>query len=218
LIRKLLLSLPFLKGDLEGFCNENKKSPYPPFLKGEFIENIIIMKDFREVKAGSKGLKEDYVALMMWFMGRAIQAAAAVDKDVKKEFAELPDLFTFALGVMPDGPYMIVGKDKRGFVRYRGWNLRDKKIDLKFTIKNLEAAVLLFTFQESTATSVARDRLIVDGEVPYACAVVRVLDSVEVYLLPKIIARLAVKRYPVWSPGRKYLGRALVYFRTVLGF
>ena len=176
------------------------------------------MKDLREIAAGKKSLKKDYVALMMWFMGRAIQAAAAVDKDVRKEFAELPDCFTFALGVMPDGPHMIVGKDRRGFVRYRGWNLRDKKIDLKFTIKNVEAAVLLFTFQESTAIAVARDRLIVDGEVPYACAVVRILDSVEVYLLPKIIARLAVKRYPAWSPGRKYFGWILVYLRTVLGF
>ena len=78
--------------------------------------------------------------------------------------------------------------------------------------------MLLFTFQESTAIAVARDRLIVDGEVPYACAVVRILDSVEVYLLPKIIARLAVKRYPAWSPGRKYFGWILVYLRTVLGF
>ena len=182
------------------------------------MEDIIMMSNFREVKAGSKRLKRTYVAVMMWFMGRAIQAAAVMDRAVKKEFAELPDQFTFALGVMPDGPYMIVGKDRMGFVRYRGWNPDDKKIDLKFKIKNIEAAVLLFTFQESTAVSVARDRLIVDGEVPYACAVVRILDIVEVYLLPKIIAQLAVKRYPVWSPGRKYFGRVLIYFRTVFGF
>ena len=176
------------------------------------------MKDFKEVTAGKKSLKKGYVAVMMWFMGRAIQAAAAMDRAVKKEFAELPESFTFTLSVMPDGPHMVVGKDRRGFVRYMGWNPYDKKIDLKFTIKNIEAAALLFTFQESTAVAVARDRLIVDGEVPYACAVVRILDIVEVYLLPKIIARLAVKRYPTWSPGRKYFGRVLVYFHTVLGF
>lgn len=179
---------------------------------------INIMNNFREVKAGDKRLKRTYVAIMMWFMGRAIQAAAVVDRAVKKEFAELPDRFIFVLGVMPNGPHMIVGKDQRGIVRYMGWNPEDKKCDLQFKIKNLEAAVLLFTFQESTAVAVARDRLIVDGEVPYACAVVRILDIVQVYLLPKIIARLAVKRYPVWSPGRKYFGRVMVYFRTVFGF
>jgi hypothetical protein len=176
------------------------------------------MKDFREVKAGKKSLKKDYVAIMLWFVGRAIQAAAAVDKEVKKEFKELPDRFTFSLSVMPDGPHMIVGKDKRGDVRYMGWDPEGKDIDLKMKIKNIEAAMLLFTFQESTAIASDRNRLIVDGEVPHACAVVRILDIVEVYLLPKIIAKLAVKRYPVWSPGRKYLGRTWIYIRTVFGF
>jgi len=151
-------------------------------------------------------------------MGRAIQAAAAVDRAVKKEFVDMPDSFTFALSVMPNGPHMIVGKDQRGFVRYRGWDPEGKNIDLQMKIKNIEAAMLIFSFQESTALATARDRLIVDGEVEHACAIVRILDIVEVYLLPKIIARLAVKRYPVWSFRRKYLGRALIYVRTVFGF
>ena len=154
---------------------------------------------------------------MMWFMGRAIQAAASVDRDVRKEFAELPDRFTFDLCVMPDGPHMIVGKDRKGYVRYMGWDPEGKKINLKMKIKNLEAAILMFTFQESTALATARNRLVVDCEVPHACAAVRILDIVEVYLLPKIIAQLAVKRYPLWSPGRKYVGRVFVYLRTVLG-
>ncbi len=176
------------------------------------------MKDFREIKAGKKSLKKDYVAIMLWFVGKAIQAASAVDEDVKKEFAALPDYFTFSLGVMPDGPHMVVGKTRKGIVQYIGWNVEGRKIDLKMKIKNIEAAMLLFTFQESTAIATARNRLIVDGEVPHACSVVRILDIVEVYLLPKIIAKLAVKRYPVWSPGRKYAGRVMVYLRTILGF
>jgi len=176
------------------------------------------MKNFREVAAGEKSLKKDYVAMMLWFMGRAIQAAAAVDRAVKKEFTDMPDSFTFALSVMPNGPHMIVGKDQRGFVRYRGWNPAGKKIDLQMKIKNIEAAMLIFTFQESTALATARERLIVDGEVAHACAIVRILDTVEVYLLPKIIAKLAVKRYPDWSFRRRYLGRVLIYVRTLFGF
>ncbi|MCX5853379.1 MAG: hypothetical protein NTZ24_02125 [Deltaproteobacteria bacterium] len=176
------------------------------------------MENFREVRAGGKSLKKDYVSIMLWFVGRAIQAASAVDKDVRKEFEQLPDHFTFSLGVMPDGPHMIVGKTKKGIVQYIGWDAEGRDIDLKMKIKNIEAAMLLFTFQESTALATARNRLIVDGEVPHACAVVRILDIVEVYLLPKIIAKLAVKRYPVWSPGRKYGGRVIVYIRTILGF
>ena len=176
------------------------------------------MKNFREVAAGKKSLKKDYVAMMMWFMGRAIQVAAVVDRAVKKEFTDMPDSFTFALSVMPNGPHMIVGKDQRGFVRYRGWNPAGKKIDLQMKIKNIEAAMLIFTFQESTALATARERLIVDGEVAHACAIVRILDTVEVYLLPKIIAKLAVKRYPDWSFRRRYLGRVLIYVRTLFGF
>ena len=176
------------------------------------------MNNFREVAAGGKSLKRDYVAVMMWFMGRAIQAAAAVDEAAKKEFAGMPDGFTFALSVMPNGPHMIVGKDQGGFARYRGWDPEGKKIDLDMKIKNIEAAMLIFTFQESTALATARERLIVDGEVAHACAIVRILDIVEVYLLPKIIAKLAVKRYPGWPFRRKYLGRALIYVRTIFGF
>lgn len=172
----------------------------------------------REVKAGRKSLKKDYVAVMMWFVGRAIQAAAAVDRDVKREFAELPERFTFDLCVMPQGPHMIVGKNRKGFVRYLGWDPEGKTIDLTIKIKHLEAAILMFTFQESTTLATARNRLIVDGEVPHACAVVRVLDAVEVYLLPKMIAKLAVKRYPLWSPGRKYMGRVQIYLRALFSF
>ena len=175
------------------------------------------MKDFREVKAGKKWFKKDYVAIMLWFVGRAIQAAAAMDKTVRKEFEELPDRFTFSLSVMPAGPHMIVGKSKRGIVHYLGWDPEGKDITLRMKIKNIEAAMLLFTFQESTVVATARDRLIVDGEVPHACAVVRILDIVEVYLLPKFIAKLAVKRYPAESPGKRLSRRLLLYVRTILG-
>jgi hypothetical protein len=173
---------------------------------------------YREVKAGTKPFKRAYISVMMWFVGRAMQAASRVDRAVKKEFEELPDMFTFCLGVKPNGPNMIVGKNKKGRVKYLGGNPAGKDIDLKISIKNIEAAMLLFTFQESTAVASARNRLIVDGEVPHACAAVRVLDIVEVYLLPKFIARLAVKRYPVWSFARKYIGRTRVYFRSILGY
>ena len=176
------------------------------------------MKNFREVAAEKKSLKKDYVAVMMWFMGRAIQAAAAVDRAVKKEFAGMPDGFTFALSVMPNGPHMVIGKTRRGLSDTGDGTLKAGKIDLDMKIKNIEAAMLIFTFQENTTLATARNRLVVDGDVAHACAVVRILDIVEVYLLPKIIAKLAVKRYPGWSFRRKYLGRVLVYVRSIFGF
>ena len=176
------------------------------------------MVSYREVTPGGKPFKRAYVAVMLWFVGRAIQAAARVDRAVKKEFDDVPDGFTFCLGVEPRGPFMIVGKNKTGRVKYLGWNREGKEIDLSMKIKNLEAAILLFTFQESDALSSCRNRIILDGDIPAACAMMRVIDIVEVYLLPRMIARLAIKRYPNWSFKRKYLGRIRLYFLSILGY
>ena len=92
------------------------------------------MGDFKEVTAGNKPFKKAYVAIMLWFVGRAIQAAARVDKEVKREFEKLPEGFTFCLGVMPKGPYMIVGKNEKGRVKYLGWKPGGRRIDLDMKI------------------------------------------------------------------------------------
>jgi len=175
-------------------------------------------ESYREISPGSKTFKRIYLSIILWFMGRAIQATARVDKTVKAEFDALPDGFTFSLGVFPDGPCMVLSKNIRGRVKSLGRRGLEQPMDVRITIKNIEAAILLFTFQESTAISTSRDRLIVDGDLSQACAVIRILDIVEVYLMPKIIARLAVKRYPTWPMTRKMIGRIRIYFRAVLGY
>ena len=151
-------------------------------------------------------------------MGRAIQAASRVDEHVQAEFRSLPDNFTFALGVMPAGPHLVIRKTGEGSARYTGRRIEAQPVDLKMEFKHLTAALLTFTFRENTPVATARDRLILDGEVAYACAVVRIMDIVQIYLLPKMIARLAVKRYPRWSPGRKIVNRTRIYLRSVLGY
>jgi aldehyde:ferredoxin oxidoreductase len=174
--------------------------------------------DFRFMVPGGKWAKRSYISIMLWFVGRAMQAAAKVDKGVKKEFEAIPKGFRFSLGVSPRGPAMVMEKTTAGRVKYVGSKPGGKPVDLQLKIKHLEGAILLFTFQESTAVAVARDRLVVEGDVPHACTVVRILDMVEVLLLPKIVAELAVKRYPAWSPVRKHLGRCMVYVRAIAGF
>jgi hypothetical protein len=175
------------------------------------------MSQLREIRPHRKPLKRAYIALLLWFVGRAIQAAVRTDQDVNREFAALPHGFTFCLGILLHGLHMVVGKDDLGQVRYLGGKVENRPIQLRILIKHLEAAFLMFTFQESTTTAAARNRLLVDGEVAHACAVVRILDMVEVYLLPKWIARRAVKRYPSWTAGRKFSGRAWIYLRALVG-
>lgn len=173
---------------------------------------------YRELRPGRNWPKRVYLSGMLWFVGRAIQAASRVDARVRREFRSLPEGFTFALSILPGGPHLIVQKQGADQARYRGWKIEAQPVDLTMTFKHLEAGVLTFTFRESTPTAFARDRIVVDGEVGYACAIVRVFDIVQVYLLPKPIARLAVKRYPRWPLGRKLVNRARIYWRSIAGY
>lgn len=161
-----------------------------------------------------------YIAIMLWVVGRAIQVGARVDPDIKKEFADLPDDFAFYLGIYPDGPYMVVGKNEKGKVKFLGMNPSGINLSLRLNIKTMEAAMLVFSFQEGTCLAFARERFVADGELPQALGIVRVLNRVETLLLPKFIAKFAVKRYPKWSelnPVRKYLTRIAVYLGIVTG-
>ena len=173
---------------------------------------------YREIKPGRKTVKRVYLAVMLWFMGRAVQAASRVERAIRDEVAELPDDFVFALGVAGRGPWMVVRRQSNGVLRHCGGKIEDSPVDLKLAFKHLEAGFLTFTFQENTPVATARDRLDVDGDVAHACAVVRILDRVQVYLLPKPLARLAVKRYPCWPLLTKCAQRARIYWRALLGY
>jgi hypothetical protein len=41
---------------------------------------------------------------------------------------------------------------------------------------------------------------------------------VQVYLLPKPLAKLAVKRYPDWPLRTKWCNRVRIYWRALLGY
>lgn len=172
---------------------------------------------YPEIQPKTKLVKKAYAFIMLLIVGRGIEAAARVDERVRQIFSDLPEGFVFCLGVAPDGPYMVAGKDKSGRLRYLGWRRYGHKIRLSLHIKNIESAIKVFTFQESTALAYNYDRFIVEGSLPQTLAIVRVLDIVEVYLLPKIIARLAVKRYPPRSelpPAKKHLNRIRIYLKS----
>ena len=173
--------------------------------------------EFKEIKPGKQRLRRLYLKFMLWFFGRAVQAAVKVDEGVRSEFAAMPANYTFCLGAFPTGPYMVVGKDAEGRVKYLGSSMKQSDIDLHLTFKSLHHLFLAFTFQESTPVANARDRLFVNGDIPQACTVVRVMDMIQVFLLPKFPAKLAIKRYPRWPLERHTIVRALVYIRSIIG-
>lgn len=176
--------------------------------------------DYPLISPGKKRIKRIYVSVLLFIFGRAFQAVAKSDPAAKAEFDSMPSDFMLDLCVAPNGPHMVVGKDKKGKVKYFGWKPGDRKITLKMEIKHLEAAILMFTFQESSCTATARDRLIVEGDLPVASGVLRIMDLLEVLLLPWFIAKLGVKRYPdhMRMPlSRKLRSRVLTYVGVVTG-
>ena len=177
---------------------------------------MINYNDYPAIKPKLKLVKRIYVTILLFVYGRAFQAVSRVDRGAKEEFAKMPADFVLDFGVMPNGPHMIVGKDEKGRIKYMGWNPAGKKITLYMKIKNMDAAIRMLAFFETSCEATSRDRLIVDGDLPTACGVLHIMDLLEVLLLPKFAAKLGVKRYPKWSqlsPLRKYTSRILVYLR-----
>ncbi len=173
---------------------------------------------YREIEPGRRPFKRAYLSLMFWFVGRAVQAASRVDREVMQEVRALPDGFVFALGVVGRGPHMVLEKRGNDRLRYLGQRFDSAESPVVLEFKHLESGFLTFTFQENTPVANARDRLVLDGEVAHACAMVRILDRVQVYLLPKFIAALAIKRYPRWPFWPKCFNRVRIYWRTLLGY
>ena len=172
---------------------------------------------FKMVSPGPRRLQRLYLSLILWFMGRAIEAAAKADRQVRDLFHALPDGLTVALTIAPHGPAMVLAKDKKGTVRYVDSTLTDRSIDLTLTIKNIDMAMLLFTLREPIVTAVARDRLMVRGDIPAACIVVRILERMDVLLLPKGLAALSVRRYPDVPTLRTIVMRGVIYLRALAG-
>ncbi len=62
---------------------------------------------YPQIRPGKKLFKRVYVAIMLWTVGKAIQVAAKVDKEVKEELARLPNNFTLRMMVAPEKAFPI---------------------------------------------------------------------------------------------------------------
>ncbi len=184
-----------------------------PFLKGV---TGIIMKKSSAISPGKKRLKQLYIRILLFFVGRALQGASKFDEKFRSEVSLLPDHYSIKLKVHPAGPEMNVIKEENSKLKFISRKAAPDRCDLVISIKNTEAAILLFTFRESTARAFARDRMFVRGDLGNAITFVRCLDIVEVYLLPKFIARLAVKRYPELKWRRILFNRMRLYIRVLI--
>ena len=143
--------------------------------------------------------------------------ASQVDEEIKQEVAHFPENFTLSMKVFPHGPAFVarVTEDKQlELVK----NL-EKAPDLIITFKHLHHAFLVFSFQESTSQAFAHDRMIADGDVSSAIRLVRCLNKMEALILPKLIASLAVKRYPAeLTLKEKFTGAKNIYLKVAQSY
>lgn len=157
-----------------------------------------------------------YVALMLDTIARALVSASKVDGELKDEISGFPADFILQMIVLPKGSSFTLqvqaDKSLRRLDNFTG------KPDLSIKFKHLTHAFLVFSFQESTSRAFANDRMIADGEVSYAIRLVRCLNKLEVLILPKLVAELAVKRYPAIALGEKVTKAAQIYANVVTSY
>ena len=168
-------------------------------------------------KAVKPTLQFAYVKLMMDVVGRGLVMASQVDDEVQEEVSKFPVGFILSMNVFPNGPAFVarVAEEKQLELlsNYKG------KPDLTITFKHLTHAFLVFSFQESTAQAFANDRMIADGDVSSAIRLVRCLNKMEALILPKLIANLAVKRYPVeLTLKEKFTGAKNIYLKVAQSY
>ncbi|WP_298446851.1 hypothetical protein [uncultured Marinobacter sp.] len=162
--------------------------------------------------------KRLYVELMFQVMGRALQAVSEVDSEVQGEARTLPERFLFEMMVMPDGSKLIVEHIGDGRFHYHG-NSAPRPVDVSIKFKHLTHAFLVLSFQEKTSVAFANDRMLVDGDVSYAVRMTRVLNRLEAFILPKIIAERAVKEYPAnLHLPEKLISAAQIYLKVATHF
>ncbi len=165
----------------------------------------------RQVEQSSMRL---YVQLMMEIVGRGLVAASQTDAEMSRELKSFAPGTLIQMMVLPDGPGFTVQVGEAGVLKQLHGVVESVDVGIRF--KHLSHAFLVLSFQESTATAFAHDRMYVDGDISYALRLVRCLNRMEALILPRLVAERAVKRYPQLGWREKVLQGAKIYQRLAL--
>jgi hypothetical protein len=75
----------------------------------------------------------------------------------------------------------------------------------------------VFSFAINPSVGYAQSCVGALGELSNVMVLMRCLDIIQVYLLPKKVAEGAMKRYPKWTRRRKHFNRLRIYGRVLVG-
>lgn len=179
---------------------------------------MVTAMDIKRFQPLASRAKRQYVALMFKVMGRALQAVSEVDQEVQQEAQALPEGFLFEMMVMPGGPSLVIEHVGDGRLHYHG-SSAPRPVNVSIRFKHITHAFLVLSFQEKTSVAFANDRMLVDGNVSYAVRMTRVLNRLEAFILPRFVARRAVKEYPknLHLP-EKLISAAQIYLKVATHF
>ena len=151
---------------------------------------------------------------MMRIVGRGLAIASRIDGEITRELVHLPEAMTIAMRVYPNGPCCFL-QEHHNKLNYLG--VRDSgEADMDIVFKHLQHAWLLYTFQENTPVAFARNRIVLDGEIAHAVVFNRCLNRLMTLILPRLIAKRAVKRYPPIALKDKLALATSIYLRIPL--
>jgi hypothetical protein len=164
---------------------------------------------FTTVRPGYKRFKILIIKIVFFVLGRALQSASRFDSVIKEELMDWPDNLAILYKVQPIGPEMMICKEN-GKLKKRSPS--EKEATMIIYLKNIDYTFLLMTAQKGTVQAFLESAAYVKGDIPIAMSLIRILDRVQCYLYPRIIAKRVIKRLPRISLPSRYLGRLRLYF------
>ena len=158
------------------------------------------------------GVQRVYVATLLGLLGELLEAASTTDPALRAELRGFPEGTVIGLSVLGGPTPLRVRKVGDRLVRLE----RDDPAvcDLELVFKHVTHAFLVLTFQEGTARAYARSRLVLHGDPALAMRFVRCLNRLEGVVLPRFVARRALKTLPRLPWTEKVAVAARVYGRV----
>lgn len=128
-------------------------------------------------------------------LGRGIKGVTKFDKTAKSYLDELPDGFTFRLGVLNTKTAMVLKKSNNSFIVLKKKNYPEK-YDLDIEFKNYSVMLPVVIGKAGVAQAYAESRFVLYGEIAHSMIVTDIINLTEAYLFPKFITNKFMDKVP----------------------
>jgi len=157
------------------------------------LKNRHLLANAIHEAGGSYVAERAYVAILMDALGRLLSASSKLDPEVMADVHGFPPGTVLGFSVLGDPGLQtqLVAKDGR-LERVA----RPRKADVEVIFKHVHHAFLVLSFQESTPTAFAHQRIITQGDAGLSMRFTRCLNRMQAVTLPRFVAERALKSVP----------------------